>query len=103
MASRYQSGPFLALVIDVDDFDGFLGNPVHHDVRLAGYLPYARSRHFSAMTGIGKLKEKVNRRLDTRTDPRRLCLAVAFKQIFANSNKIVERRERETYPHAFAC
>lgn len=77
--------PFLALMIDMDDLDGLLRNPVHHDVRLAGYLPYPRSRHFSPMTGIGKLKQKVDRRPDTRSYLRRLCLAVTFKQIRANS------------------
>ena len=90
-------------MIDVDDFDGLLRNLVHHDVRLASYLPDARSRHFSPMTDIGELKEKVNRRPDACSDPCRLGLAVAFKQILANPDKIIERREREAYPHAFAC
>ncbi len=86
-------------MIDMNDLDGLLGNPVDHSVGLACYLAHTRAWHFSDTTSIGKLDQEIDRRPDARTNSHSLRLTPMLNQVVADLYKIIERSKGKTYLH----
>jgi hypothetical protein len=82
------SAPVLRSVPDVQDFNNFFGQTVHHDVRRAH--EFARSCDLSGSTKAGKGRELLNP-LDNRFSDLLSCCRVVFLDVLNRFFKLPSR------------